>query len=271
MAGLSDWLRSWKLLSWRSALVAVVLLYALVGFVVVPVVAKNQIINLARKYTGREIAIEAVRCNPFTLSATVRGLSVPDRDGLTLLSLDSFYVNAQVSSLFRWAATLKDLRLENPYVGLRRFDDGRINIQELIEEIERRKPADNEAEEAEETDEPFKLPRAVLKHILITGAAIDVEDYYRDEPLSLEYGPSVFELRDISTLPDRKGDNAFSIGLQRGGTLTVAGDVVLEPRGLEGRYRLTRSSSRTPGPCSNPTSRSTSSQVTPRANSTIFS
>ena len=34
--------------------------------------------------SGREISIEAVRCNPFTLSATVRGLSVPDRDGLTL-------------------------------------------------------------------------------------------------------------------------------------------------------------------------------------------
>lgn len=228
-----EWLRSWRLLSLRSAVVAVLVLYALVGFVVVPVVAKKLIVDIARERTGREVTLEAVRCNPFALSLTVRGLSVPDRDGQDLLRLDSLYVNAQLSSLFRWAATLKELRLENPYVGLRRFADGRINVQELLEEIEQRAPAGDEIDDLE-AEQSFDLPRVVLQHILVTGATVDLEDHDRDEPLKLTYGPSVFELHDISTLPDRKGDNAFTIGLQRGGTIKVAGEVVLEPLGLAG-------------------------------------
>ena len=56
MAGMASWLRSWKLLSWRSAVVAVVVLYALVGFLVAPMIAKKLIVDLARDYTGREVA-----------------------------------------------------------------------------------------------------------------------------------------------------------------------------------------------------------------------
>ena len=35
MSSVSDWFRSWRLVSWRSAVVAAVVLYALIGFFVV--------------------------------------------------------------------------------------------------------------------------------------------------------------------------------------------------------------------------------------------
>ena len=222
-----DWWASWKLLSWRSALVAAVVLYGLVGFFVVPSIAKKLIIDTARERTGREVTVGEVKCNPFALSLTVRDFSMPDRPGSAFLSFDEFYVNAQVSSLFRWAATLKELRVDNPYVGLRRFEDGAINLLELMDDIEQRTPPDNE-------DREGGFPRAFLHHILATGTAMDVEDLARETPLKWKFGPSRFELHDISTLPDRQGTNDFVIALKQGGRIMVDGDVVVEPLGLSG-------------------------------------
>ena len=61
-------------MSWRTAAVLSLAVYGLVGFFLVPVFAKNLIIETARERTGREVTVGEVRCNPFTLSLTVRGL-----------------------------------------------------------------------------------------------------------------------------------------------------------------------------------------------------
>jgi hypothetical protein len=228
MSVISKWIGSWKLVSWRSALVAAVVVYGLIGFFVVPYIAKKLIIDIARERTGREVTVGEVKCNPFALSLTVRDLSMPDRPGSVFLSFDEFYVNVQASSLFRWAATLKELRVENPYLGLRRFADGGINVLELMDDIDARMPPDEEA------DEESGLPRALFQHILLTGTAMDVEDLAREEPLRRKIGPSHFELHDISTLPDREGRNDFVIATKQGGTIRVDGDVVVEPLGLNG-------------------------------------
>jgi len=228
MDSLINWAKSWRLLSWRTAIVAVIAIYGLVGFFLVPVIAKKVIVNQIQERTGREATVGEVRCNPFTLSLTIRDFSFPDRPGSTMLSFDEFYANAQVSSIFRWAATLKELRVENPYVGLRRFEDGGVNVLELMDDIEERMPPE------EEPDDEGGLPRALLQHILVSNASFDVEDRAIPEPVLMKFGPSQLELHDISTIPDREGTNEFVIGLQRGGKIRVTGDVVVEPFGLNG-------------------------------------
>ncbi len=223
---------SWKLVSWRTTAVAVVVIYALVGFFLVPRIATKMIVKIARERIGREVTVGEVRCNPFTLSLTIRDFSMPDRPGSTLVSFEEFYANAQVSSLFRWAATLKELRVDNPYLGIRRFADGGINVVELMNDIDKRAPATGEAKE------DGGLPRVLLQHILVTETTMDVEDHARDEPLLWEFGPSRFEMHDISTIPGHEGENDFIIGLQRGGTIGVSGDVVVEPLGLNGSVEV---------------------------------
>jgi hypothetical protein len=232
MKSLLDWRRGWKLVSIRTAVVAVLAVYALVGFFLVPVIAKKVIVNIAQERTGREVTVGEVRCNPFTLSLTIRDVSFPDRPGSTMLAFDEFYANAQVSSLFRWAATLKELRIDNPYLGIRRFADGGINVLELMEDIEERTPP------AEKLEDERDLPRLLLQHILVTETLMDVEDHAREEALVWKYGPSKFELHDISTIPDYQGENEFVIGMERGGTIRVDGDVVVEPLGLNGTVEV---------------------------------
>ncbi|HSN57200.1 MAG TPA: hypothetical protein VLT32_21205, partial [Candidatus Sulfomarinibacteraceae bacterium] len=97
MSSIWEWFRAWRLLSWRSALVAAVVLYALVGFFVVPWIVKGQIETRSLGMLGRQATVEKVRCNPFTLSLTVEGFSLPDRPGSVLLAWDRLYANAELS------------------------------------------------------------------------------------------------------------------------------------------------------------------------------
>ncbi len=229
MSGVKEWFASWRLMSWRSALVAAFILYTLVGFLVVPWVAEKVIVNMAHDKLGREVTVDKIRCNPFTLSLTVERLNLPDRPGSTMLSFDEMYANLQASSLFRWAFTLKEVRIENPYVALRRFEDGGINVLEVKEVL---------GNTMDFSDEAFGLPRALLREIYINDAHFDIEDRAREEPLLWPGGPAQLVLSEISTIPDGLGTNDIAIGLWAGGTIRIAGSVVVEPFGLEGALSI---------------------------------
>lgn len=128
----SEWLWSWRLVSWRSKVVAAAVLHALIGFFVVPPIAKSQIEKRSLEILRRQATVERVRCNPFTLSLTIEGFSLPDRAGSVFRAWDRLYANAQASSLFRWAATLRELRIEHPHLALRRFEDSTVKVLEML-------------------------------------------------------------------------------------------------------------------------------------------
>ncbi|PWB78290.1 MAG: hypothetical protein C3F15_02065, partial [Holophagae bacterium] len=221
----TEWFRSWRLVSWRSAVIAAVVLYALIGFFVVPPIVKGQIEKQSLAFLKRQATVEKVRCNPFTLSLTIEGFSLPDRPGSVLLAWDRLYANAQASSLFRWALTLKELRIENPHAALRRFEDGKVNLLELMQDVPRR-------------EGKRSLPRALLQHVAVVDGSIDLEDRQRPETIRWELGPSQLELVDICTIPNREGSNDVVIGLPNGGTVKANGTVVVEPLGLKGRLDI---------------------------------
>jgi len=225
MSSISNWFRSWRLVSLRTAIVAAVVLYALIGFIVVPWIVKGQIEKQSLQILKRQATVEKVRCNPFTLSLTIEGFSIPDRPGSVLLSWDRLYANAELSSLFRWAATLQELRIERPYVALRRFEDGAVNVLEVMNDLPPKEP---------EPEDEGGLPRALLRHVQVVEGRIDIEDRNRPEPLLWEMGPSKVELHDISTIPEREGSNDIAIALKNGGEIRANGKVVVEPLGLDG-------------------------------------
>jgi uncharacterized protein involved in outer membrane biogenesis len=239
MSRVGDWLRGWRLLSWRSAVVAAFVLYTLAGFLLAPLLVKKVAVDSIAAATGRNATLESVRINPFTLSLTARGFRLPDRQGTALVSFDELHVNLQASSLFRWTLVLKEVRLRGPLVGLRRFEDGVVNVVELGEEIARRAAgAEGAAGPEDDGQKSAGLFPVLLQHILIEDARIEVEDRARPEPMDLFFGPSRLELHGISTLPDRRGDHRFAIGLRGGGTATITGEAVLEPLGLQGSVAL---------------------------------
>ncbi len=231
---LRDGLRNWRLRSWRTALLGLWIAWLIVGFLVIPPIVRKLLIENLRERAGLEATVRSVRFNPFALSLTVEGLSIADRRPRSVLfSADEIYVNAQLSSVFRWAATLSELRMVNPVIGARRFADGKINLAEVVEEVKRRQPP-----EVRPPDPKSSLPRVLLQHIKVSGATINVEDQARAKPLKMAFGPSVFELSEISTIPKRQGTKEISIRLPGSGVVRVTGNVTVQPLGIEGDVKL---------------------------------
>ena len=229
---LLDGLRNWRFRGWRTALLGLWIAWLIVGFLVIPPVVRKLLIENLRKRAGLEASVRSVRFNPFTLALTLEGLSIADRrPGSVLFSADEIYANAQLSSLFRWAATLSEFRVVHPVIGARRFADGKINLAEVIEEVRRRQPP-----QAPKPDS--NLPRVLLQHIKVSGATVNVEDQARAKPLKMAFGPSVFELSEISTIPKRQGTKEISIGLPGSGTVRATGIVTVDPLGIEGDVKL---------------------------------
>ena len=78
-------------------IVGVIAAIGVIGFFVVPPIAKSYLIDALAKELKREVTIESLRFNPYTLAVTIRGFVMKDRTGPEpALTFDELYVNASL-------------------------------------------------------------------------------------------------------------------------------------------------------------------------------
>ncbi len=90
----------------------------------------------------REVTIQQIIINPFTLSLTVKGVVVKDRETAdTFASFDQLFINLESLSAFRLALILKEVRLDRPYIRIVHHQDGSYNFSDLLGTAVRAKAA----------------------------------------------------------------------------------------------------------------------------------
>lgn len=149
-----------------AILAAVLLVYALLGFLAAPPLLRNYVQNHSAEMLGRPLSLGQVRFNPFTLNLRVGKLHLPEADGQTpFVDIDQLTVNASWSSLFRLAPVLDELRLDQPRIAITRGKDQRFNFTDLIERFTA-KPAPTDSQPA----------RFSLSNISVHGGDIRFDD-----------------------------------------------------------------------------------------------
>src|SRR5499426_30829 len=105
-------------------IVSIIVAIGVIGALIAPPLVRQNLASELSKTLHREVSIQQIRINPYTMSATVRGFLVKERQGGgTALSFDELYANLQLSSLFRLAPVLKEIKLVKPYLSLVRNED----------------------------------------------------------------------------------------------------------------------------------------------------
>jgi Domain of Unknown Function (DUF748) len=118
---------------WAAGLVT---LFALLGFFVVPPVAKHYMVKNLSALLGRQVTIQDIDVNPFTMTAAVHGFTVKEPDGSEVFaSFEELFVDLQAESIVRRAPILDDIRLQRPYVHVERRDDGSYNFSDLVKKF----------------------------------------------------------------------------------------------------------------------------------------
>ena len=159
--------RTWKIAIWFAAIVAFIGVVAAAA----PPLLKNKITAELSAKLHRPISNEEIWFNPLTMSLTVRGFVMKERQGsATAISFDELYTNLELQSLFRWGPVFKEVRLTKPYISLIRNEDRTYNYTDLIEEFTKGPPKDTRK------GPPEPPPRFALNNIQILDGRIDFDD-----------------------------------------------------------------------------------------------
>ncbi|HEY6998338.1 MAG TPA: DUF748 domain-containing protein [Candidatus Binatia bacterium] len=158
--------RTRKIAIWIAAIF--VGIGVLLGLIAPPLLRGKIASELSTKL-HRQVSIEQIRFNPYTLTATIRGFLVKERQSETpAFSFEELLVNLEMRSLFRLAPVIKELRLVKPYFHVVRNEDHTYNFSDLIDEFTKETPGPKKP--------PGPTPRFALNNIQILDGKIDFDD-----------------------------------------------------------------------------------------------
>ena len=206
-------------------------LYAILGFLVAPGVAKPRIVAAVSELTGREASLERLQLNPFTLSGTLTGFSIRDVDGETLLSLGRVKGNLQAYGFLFREIHFKEVDLEEPYFRIQIKEDGSLNVADILNRV----TGTAESTEEAETGKGWHLKVGLLR---VVEGDFSFADLSRSTPFRTRIAPIPFDVTEFHTSGESDAPYSFSAASESGEALSWKGFVALAPFRSKGSFQL---------------------------------
>ena len=207
------------------------MLYVIIGFWVVPAILKPKLEEQLYALLGRQVTIAEIKLNPLVLSTTINQLTIFEKDGQPFAGFEKLYANAQIASIIKWAFTVREIRVQEPFGVLKLLPDKKLNIDDILAKLSEPKPDPKE----EETG----LPRAIIETFQVIDGKLSVENHTVKKPIREEIAPISFTLENLSTLEGREGAYRF-VGIgPLGGQFEVDGKMTVNPVRIQGSFDTT--------------------------------
>ncbi len=212
-----------------AVIAGVLIVYAAVGFWLVPRLVRSQLVTTISQDFKREALVGDVRFNPFTFVLEVRDFAILDTDQRPMLQFKGLRVDFELMSILRRAYSFAAIALEQPGARLVVRPDGSLNLADL---------ASSSAPPPAETPEPAGLPRLFIEEFTVSSGRIDFEDLSRATPFTTALQPITFALRSFSTIGT--GENTYELDAQSG-----RGTLYANPVSSNGTFALANVQART--------------------------
>ncbi len=139
---------------------ALLVVYAICGFLLAPWLVRQQLPGLVDKHLGAQGSVGSVYINPFLMIFDAKDLVLTEKNGAPVLQVGRVLVNFELSSLLRWAWTFSEIRIEQPVINAELDAKENLNLLRLL-------PKDKEAKDSTASDaEPGSLPRGLLQRMV---------------------------------------------------------------------------------------------------------
>jgi len=192
-----------RLARWLLAIVAVVLVVCGVAAWQVPKLVRSALTGDVAQMIGRDIAVGDIRFNPFTLTLSLRELSVDQPGGPPLLTVVELDASASFASLFLFAPVVDRLVVREPKVAITREGPTAFSFSDIparLAELSAGKPPEPPSDE---------LPRFSLNNLVLEQGSIVMDDKVSGR---------------------RQVIDGIGIGVPFLSTLDYAADIDVEPR-----------------------------------------
>lgn len=212
-----------------GALLALVALYSLLGFLILPGVALRIANQQLAQYATVPAHLQRIELNPFSLELTLWGLQLGE-PGKEQVGFERLYANLALDSLWSGALHLQAIELDKPRNEVLFAKDGTLNLTQLF-----KLPASEPKPEQPPSD-PFPLRIGSIK---LSGGYLHFEDQRPSEPIEFIYDDMNLELKNLSTLPDDNADMTLVAIGPNGGRVDWSGTLSLAPMASEGTLKVT--------------------------------
>jgi len=109
-----------------------VLIYAIAGFFILPLVLKPVVIDTLTEKLERQAQLEAIEFNPFTLSITLKKFSIIGKHTDKLLGFDLLILNLQALPLIQKIISFDEIIINQPEISVVILTNGEYNFQDII-------------------------------------------------------------------------------------------------------------------------------------------
>lgn len=205
------------------------LLYALIGFVAIPMAIRWYLPTFAEQTLKCRATVDTVRLNPFALTLEIQGLHVQQAEGEPLARVGRMFVDIETSSVFRLALVLRSFELEQPEIHLVVAADGLSNFERLLSPST---PAQ------QPISEPATLFPFVLEHATISGGQLTVIDQRQSVPAHLALKDITLKVNALSSLKDQEGRYQAAVATEEGTSFQTEGAITLAPLRTTGKVGL---------------------------------
>lgn len=175
----------------NKILLYLLVFYGFVGFVILPLVLKPQLVEIIEKETNSQINIDSVSFNPFIFRLELSGVELKSLDNKALAAFKSLQLDIELYSLLNSAIHIKELILEEPKLTVVYNKDKTINLLGILKEKTDTPP--------EPSDEKTTPPRIILDRVALINGFVSYEDYTLQTKFDFSFGNIGFELKDIDT------------------------------------------------------------------------
>lgn len=212
-----------------GALLALVALYSLLGFLILPGIALRIANQQLAQYATLPAHLQRIELNPFSLELTLWGLQIGE-PGKEQVGFERLYANLSLDSLWSKALHLQAVELDKPRTELLFAKDGSLNLTRLF------KLPPSEPRPEQPPSDPFPLRIGSIK---LSDGYLHFEDLRPSEPIEFLYDSLNLELKNLSTLPDDNADMTLVANGPNGGRIDWAGTLSLAPIASEGTLQVT--------------------------------
>ncbi|AZG72952.1 DUF748 domain-containing protein [Shewanella livingstonensis] len=210
----------------------------------VPYIAKQQAPTLLTEQLGRDVSLQDVSINPFTLEFSVSGLVINELNSQqTFASLATAYGNIQLwQSLTSWSLVIKDIRLEQPSIRISRTQTANqqvtFNFSDIIQRL------DQNTQPTLADTEPTSMPAINITSIELQQGVFTLDDNITDTHINYpNINVSLSQFSSLSTALDGQQDHfnhyKLSIEDQFKGSVAVQGQFQLAPLAIQGDLDVT--------------------------------
>lgn len=208
--------------------IAALVCYGLLGFLVLPGVAQRVANQQLTQYATVPASLERIEFNPFSLELTVFNLRLGEA-GDEQLGFERLYLNLQWSSLWRRTLHLADVELDRLQSQVRFDESGTLNLSQLF------KVPVAEEEPEQPDSEPFSLR---VDRLQVTDGALHFADRRPQEPIDIQLDSLSFELLNFATRAEDSAAATLVANGPNGARLEWQGNINLTPIASTGQLKV---------------------------------